>query len=205
MGLGRPARPKRDMSVLGRTASRSARRRTVGVSGASRTKCLEKEPGVERQLAQGVEERRLDAGNRARGGLPHDAPKPMPTRRRGDVHDLAHAGRAEPEEGFRGAIVVARDERHGGDAGEVADQVAERFHVVGLAAMYRDEHGIHRPLSHHADGIGDGVAVYHGEAAAAGGIDAGTLAGKQHGGDGRGKLRDGGGHSNARADRTRRR
>src|SRR2546427_3401313 len=47
-----------------------------------------------------------------RGGMPQQLAQPPPAAWRGTVDRGAHAGSAEPEESFRGRIVVPRDERN---------------------------------------------------------------------------------------------
>ena len=78
------------------------------------------------------------------------------------------------------------DERHGGDAGKLVDQMPDGFHLLRRAAMHREEHGVDRPLPHHPHRVGDRVAVHHGEAAVPGRVDPEPFSRQQHGGDGGG-------------------
>jgi hypothetical protein len=49
--------------------------------------------------------------------------------------------------------------------------------------VHRHQHGIHGTFAHDADGVHDGIAVHHGETAAAGRLNARAFAGKQNGGN----------------------
>ena len=60
--------------------------------------------------------------------------------------------------------------------------------------MHRQEHRVHRPLSHDTDGVGHRVPVHDGETPVPGGIHPEALTGEKHGGDGGGWEIGSGGH-----------
>jgi hypothetical protein len=70
---------------------------------------------------------------------------------------------------------VLRDERHGWNTRELANQVTDAFDLLRPAAMYRDQDSIYRPLPNDPYSLRDRVAVHERKAAAARGIHPGTL------------------------------
>ena len=45
------------------------------------------------------------------------------------------------------------DQRDGGDAGKLVDQMAHRLDLLRRAAVHREQHRVHRALADHPDGV----------------------------------------------------
>ena len=152
--------------------------------GGEAHQALDEEPGVGSGLAEGGEHGPLDPRGGTGGRERHRLPQPGPAGRQRDVHHLADAGRPEAQQHLARGGIVLRQEGDGGNAREVAHQVADGVDLLRCAVVHRDEHGVHRALPHHAHRLGHAVAVHHGEDAAARRVHPLPLRCRQHGGDG---------------------
>src|SRR6185503_3864159 len=98
-----------------------------------------------------------------------------PSLRLGTIDGIAHARRAEAQEGLGGFAIVTRDERDRGDRGKFAHEARDAGKRLTVAAMNGDDHGIHAPAPRDVQRFAKRICVQRIEATVTRGIDAGTL------------------------------
>ena len=85
--------------------------------------------------------------------MAHEIPQPAPAVGLRAIDGVTHTGGPEPQQCLGGFAVVPRDERDGGDSGELAHEPRDGGERLTLAAMDGDDDGIHPPAAGDVQGF----------------------------------------------------
>src|SRR2546427_2288520 len=110
-----------------------------------------------------------------RGGMPQQPAQPPPAAWRGTVARGAHAGSAEPEESFRGRIVVPRDERNRRNGRKLAHKPGDGGQLPAAAAVHGNHQRVHPAFPCRVQHVSERIDVQCRKVPVAGRVDARAL------------------------------
>ena len=146
---------------------------------------FEEEPGIGGQIRQRGDHRSQDPRRRPACRFRDELSQPFPSRGGGDIDDLPHPVRAQPKQRFRSTGIVAAHECHGWKGREAPHQLVDLIGAIVAALVHREENGVDRPFPHDPHDLRHRVTVQNRKGPETCRVEAGPLAGGDHGGDGR--------------------
>ena len=140
---------------------------------------FEEEPRLDRDVSQGRDEPRQDAGGDRRRRVPDEIPEPAPSVGVRAVHGRPHARRAQAQQRLGDLAVVTGYQGDGGDGRELAHEPRDGGERLAAAPVHRDHHRVHPPRAGKVERLAQRFSVQRVEATVARRVDPRALGRRQ--------------------------